>query len=247
MMHTEIKIGIVEDELLIAEKIKRILENMGYETCEPSGNYEEALNMIKMEKPDLLLLDINLNDKKDGIDLAVKINELYQIPFIFLTANSDSKTIERAKKVKPHAFLVKPFNKDELFASIEIAFNNYSSTKIAQANPIITGSTPNKDFIFIRDSHRFIKILFTEIVSIESQENYVVIHTKDKKNSMFRSTFSDFLAQLPESNFIRIHRSFAVQLSLIEHVEPTEITAAGQKIPLSNSYREELYAVLGIK
>ncbi len=245
-MNSEIKIGIVEDELLIAEKIKRILENMGYHTCEPAGKYNEALEMIKSEKPDLLLLDINLNDKKDGIDLAEKINELYQVPFIFLTANSDSNTVERAKKVKPHAFLVKPFNKEELFASIEIAFNNYANAKKTQTVTSII-SNAGKDFIFIRDSHRFIKILFNEIVSIESQENYVVIHTKDKKSSMIRSTFSNFLAQLPENNFIRSHRSFAVQISLIENVEPTEITAAGQKIPLSSSYREELYTALGIK
>jgi DNA-binding response OmpR family regulator len=82
----------------------------------------------------MLLLDINLNDTKDGIDLAEKINELFQLPFIFLTANSDSATIERAKKVKPNAYLVKPFNKDELYAAIEIVFNNHKSNVAVESH-----------------------------------------------------------------------------------------------------------------
>jgi len=241
-MHTEIKIGIVEDELIIAEKIKRFLISMGYEVCEPVSGFAEALEMVEHEKPDLLLLDVNLNDKKDGIDLAAKINELHPLPFIFLTAYSDSKTIERAKKVKPNAYLVKPFNKEELFAAVEIAFNNYSASKTIQP---VTVTAP-KDFIFFRESHRFIKLLFSEIVYAESRENYVVIHTKEKKNTIIRSTFNDFLAQLPSDKFYRTHRGFAVQINLVENIEPTEVSAAGFKIPISNTYRAGLFGALGI-
>ncbi len=244
-MNAEIKIGIVEDELIIAEKIKRLLAGMGYLVCEPVSNYEDALQMIKEEKPDMLLLDINLGSQKDGIDLAEQINKQHQLPFIFLTANSDRNTIERAKKVKPHAYLVKPFNKDELFASIEIAFNNYTESK--NNSPAVVLDTVPKDFIFIRDNHRFIKLLFNEIVYVESCENYVVIHTKDKKKSIVRSTFSDFLNQLPAEKFYRTHRGFAIQVALIENVEPTEVSANGFKIPISNTYRADLFTLLGIK
>lgn len=244
-MHTEIKICIVEDELLIAEKIKNNLLSMGYLVCEPASNYEDALTMIEKDKPDMLLIDINLKEKNDGIDLAQTINERYQLPFIFLTANSDSATIERAKKVKPNAYIVKPFNKEELFAAIEIAFNNYSTSKIN--TPATVTIAPPKDFIFIRESQRFIKLLFNEIVYIESRENYVLIHTKDKRNTIVRSTFSDFLAQLPINKFYRTHRSFAVQINLVENIEPMEVFAAGFKIPISNTYRDGLFSVLGIK
>jgi DNA-binding LytR/AlgR family response regulator len=244
-MHSEIKIGIVEDELIIAEKIKRILLTMGYLVCEPVSLYDEALEMIVNEKPDLLLLDINLNDKKDGIDLAEKINHLYQLPFIFLTANSDSATIDRAKKVKPGAFLVKPFNKEELFASIEITFNNYTDSRKVNTN-LITTLEKVKDFIFVKENHRYIKLLFNEIVYVESCENYVVVHNQDKKSAIVRSTFNDFLAQLPSAQFIRTHRGYAVQFIFIDNVEPTEVTAKGYKIPISNTYRGPLYTLLGI-
>ena len=243
-MRTDIKIGIVEDELIIAEKIKALLLSIGYTVCDPVSSYLEALGMIEEEKPDLLLLDINLGDKKDGIDLARKINESYQTPFIFLTANSDSATVERSKEVKPLAFLVKPFNKEGLFSSIEIAFSNFESNK-PLVNSIGNNIAP-RDFIFIKENHKFIKVLFQEIVFIESCENYVFIHTKDKQKSIVRSTFNDFLSQLPADKFVRTHRSYAVQLALIEKVEPTEITASGHKIALSNSNRAAFYKILGL-
>ena len=243
-MQSTIKIGIVEDELIIAEKIKKLLLGMGYEVCEPVSNYTEALQMIKEEKPDLLLLDINLNDTKDGIDLAQTVNEVFQLPFIFLTANSDSATIERAKKVKPNAYLLKPFSKDELYAAIEIVFNNFKSNAPVE---ITTKQHTQKDFIFIKENNRFVKVQFLEIIYIESCENYVVVHTKDKKSNIVRSTFTDFIAQLPQAAFIRVHRGFAVQLSFVDRVEPTEISAHGYKIPVSNTYKADLFTKLGIK
>lgn len=244
-MQHQIKIGIVEDELLIAEKIKHLLLEIGYSVCEPVSTYEDALEMIQSEKPDLLLLDINLNDPKDGIDIARKVNERYQLPFIFLTANSDSGTIERAKAVKPYAYLVKPYTKDELFAAVEIAFNNYRTAKNTLEKT--TTISQNRPFTFVREQHRFIKIVFDSIVYIESMENYVVVHTKDDKKSTIRSTLNEFLQQLPTDKFYRTHRSYAVHADLIEHIEPTEIVVFGHKVPLSNTYRAELFALLGIK
>ena len=85
--------------------------------------------MLEEEKPALLLLDINLNDELDGIDIAHYVNENYEIPFVFLTANSDRSTIERAKQKRPAAFLVKPFGNDDLLSAIEIALFNHESRK----------------------------------------------------------------------------------------------------------------------
>src|SRR5215831_19490115 len=124
-----LKIGIVEDELVIARTIITTLDELGYTHCGPAINYTEAIEMLEQNKPDLLLLDIQLSGKKDGIDVAEKLNALHRIPFIFLTANSDGETIDRAKKVKPHAYIVKPFTKEELFAAIEIAFSNFSESQ----------------------------------------------------------------------------------------------------------------------
>lgn len=243
-MKGEISIGIVEDELLIAEKINMILSEIGYTVFEPATNYQEAIQLLESEKPDLLILDINLEEEKDGIDIARQVNSTYALPFIFLTANSDRSTIERAKTVRPYAFLVKPFTKEELFTAIEIAVNNFNTYRIvAETAPKL----PNNNCLFIRDNHRFIKVVFSDISFIESRENYVVIHTVEKKQLLHRSTFSDFLAQLPAGLFMRVHRSFAVQTNLIEQVEQSMVCVAGVEVPVSNSYRDNLFAYLRIK
>ncbi len=240
-MKQEISIGIVEDELLIAEKINMILSDIGYTVFEPASSYKEALSLIEKEKPDLLILDINLGEDKDGIDIAQKINTTYFLPFIFLTANSDRATLERAKSVRPYAYLVKPFTKEELFTAIEIAVNNFNAFKA------LPDTGPGPDYVFIRDGHRYIKIVFSDITFIESRENYVLIHTKEKKQVSHRSTFSDFMEQLPVADFIRVHRSFAVRTNCIDHIDQNRVSIGEVEIPISQSYKEALFAHLNIR
>ena len=241
-----LKIGIVEDELVIARTILSTLNELGYSHCGPAINYTEAMEMLDNNKPDLLLLDIQLSGKKDGIDLAQKINELYQIPFIFLTANSDAETIDRAKKVKPHAYIVKPFTKEELFAAIEIAFSNFTGNR-SNAKSEHAASYRIKDYMFVRDGYVFRKIFFNELLYLESDANYVILHLKSQKKVMVRSTLNDFIEQTDQKIFIRVHRSYSVNINMIDDVFPTEISVTGIKIPIGKSFREELFKALGIK
>lgn len=241
-----LNIGIVEDELVIARTILNTLDELGYSHCGPAINYSEAMEMLEHNKPDLLLLDIQLSGKKDGIDVAEKINELYPSPFIFLTANSDAETIDRAKKVKPHAYIVKPFTKEELFAAIEIAFSNFSGNR-KDAKPEQANLYHTKDFMFVKDGYVFRKIFFNELLYLESDANYVALHLKSQKKVMIRSTLNDFIEELDPKKFIRIHRSYSVNISLVDDIFPTEVSVEGIKIPIGKSYREDLFKALGIK
>ena len=241
-----LNIGIVEDELVIGRTILSTLDELGYSHCGPAINYTEAMEMLEENKPDLLLLDIQLSGKKDGIDVAQKINELYQVPFIFLTANSDAETIDRAKKVKPHAYIVKPFTKEELFAAIEIAFSNFTGNR-RDMKPEQAASYHTKDFMFVKDGYIFRKIFFYELLYLESDANYVTLHLKSHKKVMVRSTLNDFIEELDQKKFVRIHRSYSVNISLIDDIFPTEISLEGIKIPIGKSYKEELFKALGIK
>ena len=125
-----IKIGIVEDEGITSEVIKVSLQKLKYKVAKPAFTYNQAVQMFEAEKPDLVILDIKLGEEKDGIDLAKLLKEKYQTPFIFLTANSDITTLNKAKKVRPSAFLVKPFSQIDLHASIEIAISNHQTQNI---------------------------------------------------------------------------------------------------------------------
>ena len=122
-----IKVGIVEDEMIIADTICLALQNLNYDYCKPANSFAKAIQMIENEKPNIVLLDINLNAKLDGIDLGHHINANYALPIIYLTANSDKATIERCKETLPNAFLIKPFSNEELFSAIEIALFSHSA------------------------------------------------------------------------------------------------------------------------
>lgn len=242
-----LKIGVVEDELVIARTILSALDELGYANCGPAINYTEAMEMVVTEKPDLLLLDIQLAGKKDGFDVAEKLNESNRIPFIFLTANSDVETIDRAKKVNPNAYIVKPFTKEELYAAIEIAFNNFAGTRRNEAESGKTTQLPAANFIFVKDGYAFKKIFFDELLYLESEANYVVLHLTSQRKVMVRSTIGDFMDRLEANRFVRIHRRFSVNTHFIEDVFPNELALHGQKLPIGKSYREELLTLLGIR
>ena len=118
------RIMIVEDEILVAQDIKMILENQGYEVLGIAGNYNHALTMFMEELPDLIICDINLNTKKSGIDLVEKTRKHKKIPIIFLTAVVDIVLLEKALSVIPESYLTKPFNENQLIVAVKRVLKN---------------------------------------------------------------------------------------------------------------------------
>ncbi len=240
------KIGIVEDEMIIAATIADTLTQIGYVVATIASTYMEALEMIEQEKPDLLLLDINIKGKKDGIDLAWKIREDYEIPFIFLTANSDVLTLDKAKQAEPHAYLVKPFTKDDLYTSIEICVHNYTKQKEQKANTQSADNYVIKDSIFIKEGNYYHKVKFTDIVYLESEHVYVNIHTKDKK-IMVRSSLQQYYEHFDKLKFFRIHRCYVVNVEHIQSINMEHIHINNITLPIGKTYRNDLlnYIKLG--
>lgn len=122
-----LKIMIVEDEIIVAKDIQRILKKLGYEAFDPFANGKKALDAVEKLNPDIILLDINLKSSEiDGIQVGEQIHQHYQIPFIYLTAFSDKTTLERAKLTEPYGYIIKPFEEDDIRTAIEIAFYKYT-------------------------------------------------------------------------------------------------------------------------
>lgn len=237
-----IKVGIVEDEMLIGEGIAQALTQLGYIPTEPAISYTEALEMISREQPDILLIDIQLSGKKDGIDLAWKIREDYNVPFIFLTANSDTNTVERAKKLCPPAYLVKPFNKDELYTSIEICLHNFSMGQ-GKKEPLEEGNYLIKESLFIKQGHSFHKIKVEDILYLESDNVYVYVHTKQNK-LLVRTKLQQYIDLIGSKHFFRVHRSFAININHIETINTENVFINGREIPIGKIYRDELLTLL---
>ncbi|MBC7828893.1 MAG: response regulator transcription factor [Chitinophagaceae bacterium] len=125
----EIQILIVEDEPVIAENIAYYLNNHDFKVCGIAYDSDEAKMFLENGSPDAIVLDINLQSEMDGLDIAAYVNANYRIPFILLTSYADKETIEKAKKVKPWGYIVKPFNEDTLLASLEMAISNFAQTQ----------------------------------------------------------------------------------------------------------------------
>lgn len=123
---------IVEDSSIVALDIKRCLISFGYKVCAAAPSGEEAILLAGQHRPDLILMDIMLRGKLDGIEAAEKVRALYDIPIIFLTAYSDETTLNRAKLTKPFGYLVKPFEDRVLHTTIELALYKYQMEKKLQ-------------------------------------------------------------------------------------------------------------------
>jgi len=233
---SKVKIVVVEDEIVIADNICEILTDLGYDVAEPAISYSEALEIINEHKPDLAIIDINLRGKKDGIDIAQTLKSDYGFPYIFLTSNTDKKTIERAKKVTPSAYLVKPFSKDELYTAIEIAISNFEKKTVETDLNDIT--TLNQS-LFVKQNKLFIKVKFEDILYIKSDHVYVEIFSKDNQKFLVRGSLNDYISKL-DNNFVRIHRGHIINLKHITVIDQDYVKIANQQVPIGKNYREGL-------
>jgi len=135
---TKIKVLIVEDDRLIAENSSMMLKTQGYEVSDICNSSESALNSIKTNPPDIVLVDILLKGEQDGINFADTLRQDYDIPFVYVTATSDEHILERAKVTSPYGYIIKPFNDRDLHSNIEMALYKYhSETRLGLLNEML--------------------------------------------------------------------------------------------------------------
>lgn len=235
---SKIKILVVEDEIIIADNICKTLNDLGYEALEPALNFSEAISRIENENPEIAILDIQLSGKKTGIDLAKKINSDYNFPFVFLTANADSDTVKNAKKVTPYAYLVKPFSRDELFTSIEIAIHNFNKKQSEDKKAV-------KNSIFIKQKSSYSKISFDEVLFIKSDHIYVEIHCTAGKKLIARTSLNEIKEKL-NNDFIRIQRGYIVNSNYITKIDQNTIQISDYTIPIGKKYRENVLKAINL-
>jgi len=128
------RIVIADDEIIIASQIEECLRSNGYDVVGIASSGEDAIDMALNLKPDLMLMDIVMPGKLDGISAAAKINDALHLPVIFLTAYADEEMIQRAKPIGPYAYVLKPLQERQLLAAIEIALHkNIMQQKLKEA------------------------------------------------------------------------------------------------------------------
>jgi DNA-binding LytR/AlgR family response regulator len=240
----QLKILIVEDELIIAEDLKIQLVKIGYQVVGIAASYAEAIKIIESEKPDLVIADIIIKGPKSGIDLGLYLHNETNIPFIYLSSHSDKTTIEKAKSTHPNAYLLKPFRTESLFASIEIAISNASKNENPEETNVDLDSLFVKDCLFIKKGHLFFKVKISDILFIKSEGNYLEVNTNNNAKHLIRSTILKFSELLSPFGFFQCHKSYLVNLECIDIVSYTFVRIKEHEIPLSKTKKDELLSAM---
>ncbi|HLO60025.1 MAG TPA: response regulator [Bacteroidales bacterium] len=238
-----VKIFIAEDELIIAEDIRGMLNDMGHTVTGIAVDIKEAEEILSHEMPDIALIDIHLKGVDDGIDLASIIRKKMDIPVIFITSYSDAKTVERAKHVMPDGYIVKPFEKADLFTAIEIALFNYEKRHTAEIAHDDSISVVIRDSIFIRKDYMLIKIKFDDLIWIKSELNYLELHCKEARH-LIRSTIKEFKEKLPPELFLQIHKSYCINTKYITAIDHNQVWLGINKIPIGRAYLDQIRSSL---
>lgn len=231
-----IRVLVVEDQLLIAKAILASLTTHGMDVIAVCRSGEEAIGLSISKKPDLILMDIKLAGKIDGIEAAKSINEHQPTVIIYLTDHADKRVVDRAKETFPANFLAKPFDESTLIRAIEIAINN--------ANAQILSRAVKSDFIFVRTAaQQYLRVDFKDIIYIEADRSYCKIVAETGKFTL-PSNMSHVIDQLDTTRFIRIHRSYCVNIDKIQSIQGNEVMLGNTRLPIGQSFRTALESKL---
>ncbi|MGI9546291.1 MAG: LytR/AlgR family response regulator transcription factor [Flavobacteriaceae bacterium] len=236
-MDKKIRILIVEDDMIIAANLSLQLTKLGYEVTGIESRGEEAVYHAQLNSPDIVLMDVNLKGNMDGIETISIIQQTRDIPVVYLTANNDEATFARAKSTHPRAFISKPFNRLNLQRSIALVVEQLKETvdypKSSSAMEVMD------DRIFVRHCGKMVKILLDHILYVEADRNYCNIVTENG-NYLVVSTLKAIENRLRNVSFIRVHRSFLVNISKLDSVAESHLEIKRKTIPVSRSHKELL-------
>jgi two-component system LytT family response regulator len=210
---------IIEDHLSKIENVKIV------GSC---ANANHAFSLINAHKIDLIFLDINMPEIS-GLSFARSINK--EIKIIFTTAYREYAM--DGFDLQAVDYLLKPISFERLTRAVNSFFQIHFNKK---EHPLQENIPVHNDFMFVRSDRKMIRINFAEIFYIESLNDYLKIHIRNQK-IVIRETISNIEKQLPNSSFIRIHRSFIISLSALDSYTSEYVEIKGNTIPISRSYK----------
>lgn len=225
---------IVEDELLIADTIRRHLEASGYQCAGVAMSYGEATQLYERQRPNLVLVDIKLAGEKTGIDLARWIQEQPDaVPHVFLTSQLDGQSLKAAQETLPAGYLPKPVRRESLHTTIAMALYAHRAAPRKAAPQLVLNEGADKVVLAVAD-----------IAYVSADHVYVHIHTTDGRKVLHRSTLEQLMAKLPQGMFVRVHRSYVVQLRHVEAWGRDTLRVLGAQLPVSRSQRAQTLRAL---
>jgi DNA-binding LytR/AlgR family response regulator len=218
------KFLIVEDEVFISEHLKQLILHAGHRVTDICSNEMMAIVSVTENPPDYAFLDIRLLGEETGINIGRKLQVL-GIPFIYITSFTDKATIQEAIKTRPIDYIVKPFSNEEVLSAID-QFH-------AEERKSVTIKSGSENHVMKVDD-----ILFGQ-----SENVYVEIFLKSEKY-LTRLKLADVIAQIADSNFVQVHRSYAVNLKHVSSFNSKYLQLGEHQIPISKTYSKLVLSLL---
>lgn len=220
----------IEDEPLALNKIKGFIGQVDYlNLLEGFNNAVDAICFLKKNPVDLIFLDIRMK----GLS-GIQFLESLQIKSKVIITSAYDEYALKGFELEVADYLLKPFTFKRFLKSVDKVYN--SLTNVVTTNPSV-------EFIFVKTEYRIEKVVLRDILYIRGMKDYLQIHTVDK-NIMTLQTFRNLLDVLPETDFQRVHNSFIVSISKIEHIERNRLRIGKDLIPVSDSYKDRFFGIL---
>jgi len=238
---SKVKMLVVEDDQISAIELQMLIKELDYDLLALVDNSEDVFQILKKEKPDIILMDIQIRGSMNGIEVAKAIEE-EKIPIIFITSFIDKSTFNKAKEIKNFGYLVKPFNHLTLESMIEAALIN------SQKNQNINGNNLEwkedlilKDYIFIKKRNRLDKVALDDIQYLQSDGNYCLINTVSNKY-ILKMSLKKAGEILSNKNFLRVNKSHILNMKCISTINLSDnlISIDSGNFSIGKRYKEKV-------
>lgn len=227
------KILVVEDDPFIADELSKVIGNSFNQCVGVCNNALQAIDDIKQHSPDLILMDINLNNAMDGIELSHIVYSHFKIKALFISGYDDEETKKRVSFTHNYGFISKPFTEEDIILGINLAF---SENKLPHKEIDLY---QQKRFYFIKTTEGLEKVFFNDIVFIEAYDYYCFLYLTYRKVLVCKS-MRKLEQELDNPFLVKIHRSYIVNLYHIQRILGRQLEINGRVLPLSKNYKKDL-------
>ncbi len=222
---------LVDDEPLARNLMRSHLQKLGnFEIVEECGNAMKALQALHEHQIDLMFIDIQM-PQITGIEFVKTLKNKPKV--IFTTAHSEYAV--EGFELDVVDFLLKPITFERFLKSVNKYFQ-VAGNQIPEQVPEVSHSTPEDEFIYVKENKKIVKVHLKNILYIEGLSEYVQIYTTHKK-LITKSSMTNMEEKLPDKTFLRIHKSFIVSLPKVEAFTPASVEINGKELPIGRSYK----------
>ena len=238
-MNEKYNVIIVDDEFLAQKLLQDYVSKVeALQLVATCSNAFEAMEALKDHRVDIMFLDIQMPDLT-GLELVKSLDKKPAV--IFTTAYSEYAV--DAFNLAVADYLLKPFDFPRFFQAINKAIGNVKPAKENTSQPAADTISRSNDFITVKADYKLYKINYDDLLYIEGQHEYVTFHTTQRRiTALF--ALKELEEVLPKDKFVRVHKSYIVSFKHIQDLDKSDVTVAGNKIPVGASYRDELLARL---